>query len=137
MCVFVVFVCLCYVHFAHNRLLQLASVVCLVGCGLVSCDATLVTEFLDINHGHQVVGADSCILQCACRSINSLVAGVFPTMGEKMLTMEADFYAAQEVLPVAVIKCFTNFVFNWLIHAFVKPNLHLDSARLKEGVIVL
>ena len=48
MCVFVVFVCLCYVHFAHNRLLQLASVVCLVGCGLVSCDTTLVTEFLHI-----------------------------------------------------------------------------------------
>ena len=64
MCVFVVFVCLCYVHFAHNRLLQLASVVCLVGCNLVSCDATLVTEFLDIHHGHQVVDADSWILQC-------------------------------------------------------------------------
>ena len=47
-CVCVVFVRLCYVHFAHDRLLELASVVCLDGCGLVSCDTTLVTEFLDI-----------------------------------------------------------------------------------------
>ena len=59
-----VFVCPCYVLFAHKRLLQLASVVCLVGCSLVSCDATLVTEFLDTNHGHQVVYADSWILKC-------------------------------------------------------------------------
>jgi len=136
-CVCVVFVRLCYVHFAHNRLLKLASIVCLLGCGLVSCDATLVTELLYINHGHQVVGADSWILQSRCCSINILVAGVFPAMGEKILTLEADFHAAQEILPLAVIKCFIRFVFNWLIHAFVKPNLHVDSARLKEGGIVL
>jgi len=35
------------------------SVGCLAGCGLVSCDASLVTEFLDINRGHQVVGVES------------------------------------------------------------------------------
>jgi len=46
-CVCVVFVCLCYVYFAHSRLLQLVSIVCLVGCGLVSCDTTLVTKFLE------------------------------------------------------------------------------------------
>ena len=43
-CACVVFVCLCYVYFAANRLLQLASVVCLVACGLVSCDGTLLTK---------------------------------------------------------------------------------------------
>jgi len=58
-CVCVVFVCRCYVHFAHNGFLQLASIVCLVGYGLISCYTTLVTEFLDVYHGHQVVGADS------------------------------------------------------------------------------
>jgi len=88
-CVCDVCVCLCYVHLAHNRLLQVASVVYHVGCGLVSCDATLVTEFLDINHGHQVVGADSWILQCLCCSTDSLVAGVLPAMGEKMFALEA------------------------------------------------
>jgi len=58
-------------------------------------------------------------------------------MGEKMFALEADFHATQGVLPLAVIKCFTKVVFNWLIHAFVKPNLHVDSARLEEGGIVL
>ena len=124
-------------HFAHNGLLQLASIVCLVGCGLVSCDFTLVTEFLDINHGHQVVGADSWILQSRFCSINTPVVCVLPDMGEKIFALEADLHAAQEVLPLVVVKCFTTVVFNWLIHAFVKLNLHVDSNRLEEGGIVL
>jgi len=94
------------------------SIVCLVGCSLVSCDATLVAEFLDINHGYQVVGADSWILQSTCFSINTLVAGVLQAIGEKMFALETDFHAAQEVLPLAVIKCVTRFVSTWVIHAW-------------------
>ena len=48
----VVFVCFCYVRFAHNGLLQFASIVYLVRLGFVSCYTTSVTEFFDIYHGH-------------------------------------------------------------------------------------
>jgi len=58
-------------------------------------------------------------------------------MGEKMLALEVDLHAAQVVLPLVVMKCFTTVVFNWLIHAVVEPNLHEDSAMLEEGGIVL
>jgi len=64
------------------------SIVCLVGCSLVSCDATLVAKFLDINHGHQVVSADSWILQSTCCSINILVAGVLQAVGEEMFALK-------------------------------------------------
>ena len=97
----------------------------------------MVEEFLDRNHGHQAVGADSWILQSTCCSINILVAGVLQAMGEEMFALEADFHATQEVLPLKVIKCVARFVSNWLIHALVIPNLHVDSARLEEGVFAL
>jgi len=84
---------------------------CLGGCGLVTCDASYVAEFLGINHGHQIVGADSWIHQSLCCSINTLVASVLQAMGEKMLALEADFHANQEVLPLKVIKVVTSFVF--------------------------
>ena len=136
-CVYASCLCFCYVYFAHNGLPQLASIVCLLGCGLVSCDTTLVTEFLDIYHGQQVVCADSWILQSRCCSINTLVAGVLPAMDEKMFALEVDLHAAQVFLPLVVVKCFTTVVFNWLIHTVVEPNLHRDSAMLEEGGIVL
>jgi len=120
-----------------KKLGYLQSVVCLVGCGLLSCDAILVAEFLNIDHGHRVVGADSWILQSTCCSINILVAGFLQAMGEEMLALDADLHAAQEVLPLGVTKCVTEFVSTLLIHAFLKPNLHVDSARLEEGGIVL
>jgi len=127
--------CKCKIFVKNLGYLQ--SIVCLVGCGLVSCDATLVAEFLDMNHGHQVVGANSWILQSTCCSINILVAGVLQAMGQEMFALEGDFHATQEVLPLEAIKCVTRFFSTWLIHALVNPNLHVDSARLEEGVIVL
>ena len=57
-------------------------------------------------------------------------------MGENMFALEADFHATQEILPLAVIKCVTQVVFNLLIHAFGKPNFHADLSKLKEGVIL-
>jgi len=53
-----------------------------------------------------------------------------------MFVLKANHHAAQEV-PLVVVECFTTVVFNWLIHTFVKLNLHADSARLEEGGIVL
>ena len=132
-----VFVCFCYVHFAHNGLLQLASNVCLVALGFVSCYTTLVAKFLAIYHGHQVAGANSWILQSRCCSINIPVTGVLPAMGDKMFALEVDLHAAQIVSPLVVVKCFTSVVFNWLIHAVVEPNFYEDSAMLEEGGIVL
>ena len=58
-------------------------------------------------------------------------------MGEKMLALDADFHATQEVLPLEVIQCVTSFVFTWLTHALVKPNLHEDSPRFEDGGFVL
>jgi len=111
----------------------LQSIVCLVGCGLVSRDASLFAEFLDLNNGHQVVGANSWIHQSTCCSINTLVACFLEAIGEKMFALESDFHAT----PLEVIKCGTRFVSIWLIHALVKPNLHVDSAMLEEGGVVL
>ena len=68
---------------------------------------------------------------------HTLVAGVLQAMGEKMLALEADFHATHEVLSLKVIKCVTTFVFTWLIHALVKPNLHEDSAMFEEGGFVV
>jgi len=50
------------------------SVGCLAGCGLVSCDASLVTEFLDTNRGHQVVGVESEFPAQKCSSIKKVLA---------------------------------------------------------------
>ena len=58
-------------------------------------------------------------------------------MGEKMFALEVDLHAAQGVLPLVVVKCFTTVVFNWLIHAIVEPNLYEDSAMLEECGVVL
>ena len=103
---------LCYMHFAHNRLLQLASVVHLVGCSLISCDAALVTEFLDINHAYQVVGADSWILSCLCCSINTPVAGVLPAKGKNVFALEAGIHATREVFSMRLKKTCCHKVFH-------------------------
>ena len=59
-------------------------------------------------------------------------------MGEKMLALDADFHATQEVLPLEVIKCHQLCLqVTWLIHALVKLNLHEHSARFEEGGLVL
>jgi len=80
------------------------------------------SEFLDINGGHRVVGADSWIFQSRGCSINTLVAGFLQAMGEKMLALDAE-----------VMKCVTT----WLIHTLVNSNLHEDSAMFEEGGFVL
>jgi len=93
-------------------------------------------EFLDIDHGHQVVGANSRILQRACSFINSLVADVLAAMSENMFVLEASFHAAQEGLPLAVINqsCLqfadsTKFAFRFGQVGSKRDRIVLDASR--------
>ena len=105
---------------------------CFVRFAPVSIDVSLAEELLDINHGIQVISADSRTLQRRCHTINIPIISALYAMCENVFVLNTDFHTTEESLPFPGTYVFAKFVSSWLVHCRVKPNLHDDFAMLDE-----